>query len=312
MRVLVTGGAGFIGSHLADALLARGDEVAIVDDMSTGRPGRVPAEAVTHKVSVTEADVLAALVDDYRPALICHLAAQIDVRVSVARPALDAQANVLGTVNVLEAARTAGARVLFCSTGAVIYGRDAPIPSREDVLPLPESPYGVAKHCGEQYVELYNRLHGTTHAVLRFANVYGPRQDPAGAAGVVAIFCAQALAGERPTIYGDGLQTRDYVYVGDAVGAFLAAADSGRPGTWNVGSGTEVSVLELIRVIATVAGRAIDPVFAPSRPGELLRGALASDRALRDLGWAATTPLAEGVAKAYRWIDAGTPERAGW
>ena len=312
MRVLVTGGAGFIGSHLADALLARGDEVAIVDDMSTGRPGRVPGEAVTHKVSVTEADVLAALVADYRPALICHLAAQIDVRVSVARPSLDAQANVIGTVNVLEAARTAGARVLFCSTGAVIYGRDAPIPSREDVLPLPESPYGVAKYCGEQYVELYNRLQGTTHAVLRFANVYGPRQDPAGAAGVVAIFCARALAGERPTIYDDGLQTRDYVYVGDAVGAFLAAADSGRPGTWNIGSGTEVSVLDLIRVIATVAGHAIDPVFAPARPGELLRGALASDRALRDLGWAATTPLAEGVAKAYRWIEAGTPERAGW
>jgi len=312
MRVLVTGGAGFIGSHLADALLARGDEVAIVDDMSTGRPGRVPGEAVTHKVSVTEADVLAALVADYRPALICHLAAQIDVRISVARPSLDAHANVIGTVNVLEAARTAGARVLFCSTGAVIYGRDAPIPSREDVLPLPESPYGVAKYCGEQYVELYNRLHGTTHAVLRFANVYGPRQDPAGAAGVVAIFCAQALAGERPTIYDDGLQTRDYVYVGDAVGAFLAAADSGRPGTWNVGSGTEVSVLDLIRVIATVAGHAIDPVFAPARPGELLRGALASDRALRDLGWATTTPLAEGVAKAYRWIEAGTPERAGW
>jgi UDP-glucose 4-epimerase len=312
MRVLVTGGAGFIGSHLADSLLARGDEVAILDDMSTGRPGRVPVQAVTHKVSVTEADVLAALVDDYRPDLICHLAAQIDVRVSVARPARDAQANVIGTVNVLEAARTAGARVLFCSTGAVIYGRDAPIPSREDVLPLPESPYGVAKHCGEQYVELYNRLHATTHAVLRFANVYGPRQDPAGAAGVVAIFCAQALAGERPTIYGDGLQTRDYVYVGDAVGAFLAAADSGRPGIWNIGSGTEVSVLDLVRVIATVAGHAIDPVFAPARPGELLRGALASDRALRDLSWAATTPLDEGVAKTYRWIKAGIPERAGW
>jgi UDP-glucose 4-epimerase len=263
-------------------------------------------------VSVTEAGVLAALVDDYRPELICHLAAQIDVRVSVAQPGLDAQANVIGTVNVLEAARATGARVLFCSTGAVIYGRDAPIPSREDVLPLPESPYGVAKHCGEQYVQLYNRLHGTTHAVLRFANVYGPRQDPAGAAGVVAIFCAQALAGKRPTVYGDGLQTRDYVYVGDAVGAFLAAADSGRPGTWNIGSGTEVSVLDLILVIAEVAGRAIDPVFAPARPGELLRGALASDRAQRDLGWAATTPLEEGVARAYRWIEAGTPERADW
>ena len=244
--------------------------------------------------------------------LICHLAAQIDVRVSVAHPAHDAEANVIGTVNVLEAARAAGARVVLASTGAVIYGRDAPIPSMEDVLPLPESPYGVAKHCAEQYVLLYNRLHATTHAVLRFANVYGPRQDPAGDAGVVAIFCAQALAGERPTVYGDGLQTRDYVYVGDAVLALLAAADCIRPGTWNVGSGTEVSVLQLIDIISAVARHRIDPVFAPARPGELLRGALAVDRARRDLGWTATTPLADGVASAFRWIEAGAPERAGW
>jgi UDP-glucose 4-epimerase len=312
MRVLVTGGAGFIGSHLADALVARGDDVAVVDDMSAGRPGRVPEQAVTHKVSVTESDALGALVADFRPQLICHLAAQIDVRVSVAHPVHDAQANIIGTVNVLEAARAVGARVLFCSTGAVIYGRDAPIPSLEGVLPLPESPYGVAKHCGEQYVELYNRLHGTSHAVLRFANVYGARQDPAGAAGVVAIFCARALAGERPTVYGDGRQTRDYVYVRDAVEAFIAAADSPRPGTWNIGSGTEVSVLELIQVISDVAGHPIDPVFAPARPGELLRGALASERAQRDLGWAVTTPLADGVARVYHWIEAGTPERAGW
>ncbi len=312
MRVLVTGGAGFMGSHLADALIARGDEVAVVDDMSAGRPGRVPEAAVTHKVSVTEADALGALVAEFRPELICHLAAQIDVRVSVAQPAFDAEANIIGTVHVLEAGRAVGARVLFCSTGAVIYGRDAPIPSLEDVLPLPESPYGVAKHCAEQYVGLYNRLHGTSHAVLRFANVYGPRQDPAGAAGVVAIFCAQALAGERPTIYGDGRQTRDYVYVGDAVGAFLAAADSGRPGTWNIGSGVEISVLKLVEVISQVAGQSIDPVFAPARPGELLRGALASERANRDLGWAVTTSLADGVARTYRWIEAGTPERAGW
>ena len=312
MRVLVTGGAGFMGSHLADALIARGDEVAVVDDMSTGRPGRVPEQAITHKVSVTEADALGALVAEFRPQLICHLAAQIDVRVSVVHPAFDAEANIIGTVNVLEAARAVGARVLFGSTGAVIYGRDAPIPSLEDVLPLPESPYGVAKHCGEQYVVLYNRLHGANHAVLRFANVYGPRQDPAGAAGVVAIFCAQALAGERPTVYGDGRQTRDYVYVGDAVRAFLAAADSGRPGIWNIGSGAEVSVLKLIKVISDIAGQSINPVFAPARPGELLRGALAPERARRDIGWAATTPLADGVRRTYRWIEAGTPERAGW
>jgi UDP-glucose 4-epimerase len=312
MRVLVTGGAGFIGSHLADALVRRGDAVGVVDDMSTGRPGRVPEQAAVHKLSVTDAAALGALTADFAPELICHLAAQIDVRSSVSHPAADAAANVIGTVNVLESARAVGARVLFCSTGAVIYGRDAPIPSMEDVLPLPESPYGVAKYCAEQYVLLYNRLHGTSHAVLRFANVYGPRQNPAGLAGVVAIFCARALAGERPVIYGDGQQTRDYVYVADAVGAFLAAADRGRPGTWNIGTGAEVSVLALTQVISQVAGYRLEPVFAPARPGELLRGALAPERARRDLGWVPTTSLAEGVQRVYQWIKAGSPERAGW
>ena len=312
MRVLVTGGAGFIGSHLTDALVHRGDAVEVVDNMSAGRPGRVPEQAAVHKLSVTDAAALAALTADFAPELICHLAAQIDVRSSVSHPAADATANVIGTVNVLESARAVGARVLFCSTGAVIYGRDAPIPSMEDVLPLPESPYGVAKHCAEQYVLLYNRLHGTSHAVLRFANVYGPRQNPAGLAGVVAIFCARALAGERPLIYGDGQQTRDYVYVADAVGAFLAAADRGRPGTWNIGTGTEVSVLALTQVISQAAGYQLEPEFAPARPGELLRGALAPERARRDLGWVPTTSLAEGVQRVYQWIKAGSPERAGW
>jgi UDP-glucose 4-epimerase len=310
MRVLVTGGAGFIGSHLTDALLARGDEVAVVDDLSTGRPGRLADEAQLHKISVADPAELAAATADIGPDLVCHLAAQIDVRASVTHPAADAEANVIGTVNVLEAARETGARVLLCSTGGALYGRDAPIPSLEDVLPLPESPYGVAKHCAEQYVVLYNRLHGTSHAVLRLANVYGPRQDPAGEAGVVAIFCAQVLADERPTIFGDGRQTRDYVYIGDAIAALLAAADCGRPGTWNIGSGTEVSVLELAMVIGAVAGRELDPLFAPARPGELLRSALASELAHRDLGWSASTTLADGVARVYRWLEAGAPERA--
>jgi UDP-glucose 4-epimerase len=312
MRVLVTGGAGFIGSHLTDALLGRGDAVEVVDDMTAGRPSRVPEQAAVHKVSVADAGALRALAAEFAPDLICHLAGQIDVRYSVAQPADDAQVNVIGTINVLEAARAVGARVLLASTGAVIYGRDAPIPSMEDVLPLPESPYGVAKACAEQYMLLYNRLHRTSHAVLRFANVYGPRQDPDGLAGVVAIFCARALAGERPVIYGDGRQTRDYVYVADAVAAFLAAADSGRPGVWNIGTGVEVSVLELTRVISRVAGYQVDPVFAPPRPGELLRGALAPERAHRDLGWTPATALEDGIGRVYRWIEAGSPERARW
>ncbi len=311
MRVLVTGGAGFIGSHLVDALVARGDEVIVADDLSAGRVGRLDSRAVLHKVSVTDAGALAAVVEGSGAELVCHLAAQIDVRVSVDFPAADAQANVVGTVNVLEAARRVGARVLFASSGGALYGRDAPIPSREDVLALPESPYGIAKYCAECYIGLYNRLHGTSHSVLRLANVYGPRQDPAGDAGVITIFCASALASARPTIYGDGAQTRDYVYVGDVVAAFLAAADRGRPGTWNIGTGVEVTVLDLVEIIAGIAGRTLSPLFAAARPGELARSALAVDRPAAELGWQALTPLADGIRRVYQWIEDGAPDRAG-
>lgn len=310
MRVLVTGGAGFIGSHLTDALLSRGDDVLVVDDLSAGQIARLDSAVTLHKVSITDASSLSAVVEGYRPELICHLAAQIDVRVSVDCPADDAQVNVVGTVNVLEAARAADARVLFASSGGALYGRDAPIPSLEDVLPLPESPYGIAKFCAEQYIGLYNRLHGTRHSVMRLANVYGPRQDPAGEAGVITIFCSRALQGEAPLIFGDGTQTRDYVYVGDVVRCFLAAADTGRPGTWNVGTGTEISVLDLVGIIADIAGHPVAPEFASARPGELQRSAVAVERAARDLSWQPTMPLAEGVRNVYRWIESGAPVRA--
>ena len=310
MRVIVTGGAGFIGSHLTDALLARGDDVLVVDDLSRGQIARLDYAATQRKVSITDPGALNAVVADYRPELICHLAAQIDVRASVDCPADDSQVNVVGTVNVLEAARRADARVLFASSGGAIYGRDAPIPSLEDVLPLPESPYGIAKFCAEQYIGLYNRLHGTRHSVMRLANVYGPRQDPAGEAGVITIFCSRALGGRAPVIYGDGTQTRDYVYVGDVVRSFLAAADTGRPGTWNVGTAAEVSVLDLVEIIAGVAGHPVTPEFAPARPGELLRSAVAAERAAQDLSWRPAMPLAEGVRNVYRWLEAGAPVRA--
>ncbi len=312
MRVLVTGGAGFIGSHLTDALLGRGDEVTVADDLSAGREGRLDERVVLHKQSIVNAEQLATLAEQIRPELICHLAAQIDVRASVACPAADAQVNVVGTINVLEAARRAGARVLFCSSGGALYGRDAPVPSRESALPLPESPYGVAKHCAEQYVGLYNRLHRTGHAVMRFANVYGPRQEPSGEAGVVPIFCSRALEGRRPTIYGDGKQTRDYVYVGDAVAACLAAADRDKPGTWNIGTGIEVSVLDLAAIVGTVSGRPVEPEFAPHRPGELQRSALTPELAWHELGWSPATSLADGVRAVCRWIVAGEPDRAGY
>jgi UDP-glucose 4-epimerase len=310
MRVIVTGGAGFIGSHVTDAFAARGDDLTVIDDLSAGRLARLSDHATLHKVSVTDAGSVAEVVRSVRPDLICHLAAQIDVRVSVAQPADDASTNVIGTINVLEAARLVGARVLFCSTGGALYGRDAPIPSLEDVLPLPESPYGIGKHCAEQYVGLYNRLHQCSHSVLRLANVYGPRQDPTGESGVVPIFCSQALKEIRPTIFGDGSQTRDYVYVGDAVAAFLAAADQHRPGTWNIGTGIEISVLDLARVVGEVTGQTVEPKFAAARPGELQRSALAVERAWRDLGWKAKTGLADGVGAVCQWIEAGTPDRA--
>jgi UDP-glucose 4-epimerase len=310
MRVIVTGGAGFIGSHLTDAFLARGDDVTVIDDLSAGRPARLDERVALRKLSVTDARLLSEAIGSAHPDLICHLAAQIDVRASVAKPAADAQTNVIGTINVLEAAKGAGSRVLLCSTGGALYGRDAPIPSMEDVLPLPESPYGIGKYCAEQYLGLYNRLHDTAHSVLRLANVYGPRQDPTGEAGVVAIFCSRMLASARPTIFGDGSQTRDYVYVGDVVSAFLAAADQRRPGTWNIGTGAEVSVLDLMRVVAEVTGRPADCTFSPARPGELQRSALAIDRARLDLGWKATTGLEDGVRAVCDWIRAGTQDRA--
>ncbi len=310
MRVLVTGGAGFIGSHLADAFLARGDEVNVADDLSAGRPGRLDDQVVLHKVGMGDAASLGAVVAQTRPELICHLAAQIDVRLSVDSPAHDTEINVLGTVNVLEAARAVDARVLFASSGGAISGRDAPIPSSEDFLPLPESPYGVAKYCAEQYIGLYNRLHHTRHSIMRLANVYGPRQDPGGEAGVIPIFCRAVLTGTPPTVYGDGTQTRDYVHVRDVVRGFLAAAAAPGPGTWNIGTGTEVSVLGLVQIIAAAAGRPVRLEFMPPRAGELQRSVLDVGRAARDLGWTAETRLADGIRDVYTWIEAGAPARA--
>lgn len=309
MRILVTGGAGFIGSHLTDALLARGDEVAVLDELSSGRAGRLDPRVTLHPFGITDAAELTSTVLAFRPELIYHLAAQIDVRASVDAPAVDATVNVLGTVNLLEAARTAGARVLFASSGGALYGRDAPIPTPEDVPPQPESPYGTAKYCAEQYIALYNRLHGTRHSVLRLANVYGPRQNPAGDAGVITIFCASALAGTQPTIYGDGTQTRDYVYVDDVVRAFLAAGDKDRPGVWNIGTGVEISVLDLAAIVADVADKEMRPHFAPHRAGELHRSTLAIERAATELGWRPATPLPEGVRRVYRWIEGGADDR---
>jgi UDP-glucose 4-epimerase len=310
MRILVTGGAGFIGSHICDAFAANDDEVFVIDDLSSGRASRLPEGVTFYKESVLDAPRLSALVAEIKPELICHLAAQVDVRVSVACPGKDAEVNVLGTVNTLEAARAVGARVLFSSTGGAIYGEDARIPSPESELPAPVSPYGVAKHGAEQYVSLYNRVFGTEHGILRFANVYGPRQGSTGEACVVSLFCANGMQGKPLTIYGDGKQTRDYVYVDDCVAAFLAAAGYGKSGIWNIGTGTEVNVLDLAELVARLTGSRSQQVFAPARIGELPRSALAWERAAQDLGWRPATSLADGVQSVVRWFEAGAPDRA--
>jgi UDP-glucose 4-epimerase len=303
IRAIVTGGAGFIGSHVTDALLARGDRVAVVDDLSTGRRERVPGAAEFHQLDIRAGAELRALGAEFRPDAVFHLAAQADVRVSVDDPGHDADVNVRGTAEVLEAARAAGARVVFSSTGGAIYGEVDTIPSPESTPCAAMAPYGVSKLCGEHYVELYNRLYDTSHVVLRYGNVFGPGQDPHGEAGVVAIFFGKLVEGETPLVFGDGTQTRDYVYVGDVVAANLAALDYHGPhATFNVGTATETSVVDLLAECQRAAGTDVAPEHRPARLGELARSALDPSLAERELGWRAVTPLADGLAATLRSI----------
>ena len=295
-RVLVTGGAGFIGSHVADAFLARGDEVVVVDDLSTGARENVPAGASFEQVDIVDASALAGAFA-VRPELVCHLAAQASVTVSVERPAFDCRVNVAGTLNVLEAARESGAQVVFASTGGALYGDGAPLPTSEDFQPRPLSPYGAAKLAGEAYVSTWARLYGAPHVVLRLGNVYGPRQNPHGEAGVVAIFGTRLLGGERPRLRGGGTPTRDYVFVSDVAAAFVAAAGSPRAGTFNVGTGRQTSTARLLELLQAAAGTAIEPDHVALQSGELQTSALDSTRIDKDLGWRAAVGIDEGLAR---------------
>jgi len=302
MRTLVTGGAGFIGSNIVDALLARGDEVVVLDDLSTGREtnldGARAKGADLIKADIREAGQIAQIVADAAPEAIFHLAAQIDVRKSVSDPAADARINVEGTINVLEAARRANvARLVNTSTGGAIYGDVETIPSPESTPPAPMAGYGTSKFCAEQYCNLYARLHGLRTVTLRYGNVYGPRQDPLGEAGVIAIFCGKLMDGGRPRIYGDGRQTRDYVYVGDVVAANLAAADRREAGgAINIGTGRETSVLDLVAILQQEGDRSdFEPEFAEARLGEIERSCLDVTRARDELGWEAKTSLSDGM-----------------
>ena len=298
MRAVVTGGAGFIGSHVVDALLARGDEVHVLDDLSKGTRRNVAEAATLHVADLRDSD---RIFDAVRPDAVLHLAAQADVRVSVERPDRDAEVNVLGTLRVLEAARRQGAQVVFASTGGAIYGEcDEPAPESAPRRPL--APYGTSKLCGEEYLATWNRLYGARHVSLRFANVYGPRQEPHGEAGVVAIFMGRLRDGGTPRIYGDGRQTRDYVYVGDVVAAMLAAL--GRDGAvYNVGTGVETSVLELYEAVQRAAGVRREAEHADARAGELQRSVLDVSRAARELGWRPELDLAGGLAETWRSLQ---------
>ncbi len=303
MKTLVTGGAGFIGSNLVDALLARGDEVTVVDDLSTGRLGNLDAGlaagAELVELDIRDGAALAATAAETRPDVVFHLAAQIDVRKSLVDPAFDAAVNVGGTANVLEAARAAeSGRVVFVSTGGAIYGEGdgQRLPLGEDAPIAPLSAYGQSKFAAEGYLALYGRLYGLSAAALRLGNVYGPRQDPLGEAGVIAIFCGLLQSGGRPTVFGDGTQTRDYIYVGDVVAAALAAAESTVSGPVNLGTGVETDVLRLAEALGRLGGvESFEPEFAPARTGEVQRITLDAARAERELGWRAEVGLDEGL-----------------
>jgi UDP-glucose 4-epimerase len=298
-RVAVTGGAGFIGSHVVDALLEREAKVLVVDDLSTGRRENVAEGAELAELDIREADALRRAFADFGANSVCHLAAQASVTFSVREPAVDLAVNAVGTFNVCEAARALGASVVFASTGGALYGDDAELPTPESTIPRPLSPYGASKLAGEAYVGTWGRLHGLPNVVLRLANIYGPRQLPHTEAGVVAIFSGKLAGGEAPTIYGDGKQTRDYTHVADVAAAFVAALESGRAGTYNVGTGKETTVLELLEHLQRAAGTSLEPRFEPLRPGELLRSALDAGLIESELEWRPRIDLAEGLAATY-------------
>jgi len=309
-RALVTGGAGFIGSHVTEALLAEGFAVTVLDDLSSGRRENIPSAATFVQADIRSPDA-AATVRDGAFDVLCHLAAQMDVRRSVSDPGFDADVNVKGTLNLLEAVRASGraTRVVFASTGGAVYGDFATPPTVETDGKDPESPYGIAKFAVELYLAYYARVHGLDYVALRFANVFGPRQDPHGEAGVVAIFCQRILAGQPLTIFGDGGQTRDYVFVGDVARAHLLAATratipAGRVDdrAFNLGTERETSVVDLVEALRVAAGRAVTVKHAPARPGEQRRSVVSIAKAATSLGWTPQVPLEEGLKRTFHWF----------
>jgi UDP-glucose 4-epimerase len=302
MKIAVTGGAGFIASQIADAYVAAGHEVIVIDDLSTGKRANVPRAARFFHTDIRSREI-ANIFRSERPQVLSHHAAQLDVRKSVADPGFDAQVNLLGMLNLLEAAREVGvARVVFASSGGAVYGEPSVIPAPESHPHHPVSPYGITKSAGEQYLAFYHAVHGIPYVALRYSNVFGPRQDPHGEAGVVAIFAQRLLSGEAPTIYGDGKQTRDYVYVGDVVRANVAALDSDFVGAVNIGTGVETEVNELCEMMRVLTGSPHRAKHGPARAGEQLRSVVAIGRAREVLGWQPELTLEEGLRRTIEFF----------
>jgi UDP-glucose 4-epimerase len=302
MRVLLTGGAGFIGSHVADHLLARGHEVAIVDDLSSGKRDNVPEGARFYELDIRTG--CAEVFRDFEPEALCHQAAQMDVRRSVREPDFDASVNVLGTIRLLEnCIDTEVRKVVFASTGGAVYGEQREYPATEEHPQYPISPYGVSKLAGERYMHYYHVQYGLPYMALRYANVYGPRQDPHGEAGVVAIFCGNLAAGTASTINGSGEQTRDYVYVEDVARANVLALESGAPpGAYNIGTGVETSVNGLYELLANVSGKDLLPEYGPAKPGEQLRSCVDPSKSEELLKWRPEIGLKGGLEETLRFF----------
>jgi UDP-glucose 4-epimerase len=307
--VCVTGGAGFIGSHVADALLAQGHTVLIVDDLSSGRKENVPKGAEFHQLDIRSPEA-AAVVREAGVEVLVHHAAQMDVRRSVTDPVHDASVNIVGTLNLLEAGRGAALKhVIFASTGGAMYGEQEYFPAHEEHPTRPLSPYGVAKLAVERYLYFYHQEYGLDATALRYANVYGPRQNPHGEAGVVAIFLDRLLSGREAVINGDGMQTRDYVYVGDIVQANLAALDRKGFAIYNVGTGLETSVVELYGLLASAVGVKRPPKHGPAKPGEQRRSSITSELLARELGVQTATSLSDGLGRTAAWFSSRVPAK---
>jgi len=301
VRVLVTGGAGFIGSNIVDALISAGHEIAIIDNLSTGKEENINPEASFFHIDITDFEALEGIFQNFKPEIVFHVAAQIDLRKSVEEPSFDAEVNVVGSVNLFSLCVQYGVkRIIFSSTGGALYGEPEKIPANENSSIEPLSPYGVSKYCTEQYLNYFKRLYGIERVILRYGNVYGPRQDPLGEAGVIAIFTNKILNGEILTVYGDGNQTRDYIFIEDAVGANLLSIE-GKEGIYNIGTGIETSVNQIIELFSKILEKDIKPIYTQPRKGEVYKISLNPEKAKKELGFDAKFTFEEGLRKTIQW-----------